>query len=412
MNSFVCHFCRRPFALAAFALGASMLIAQTSAPSNDTPGGSQKPASPASAQKISAKSASTEGKNANESKAAVVQPLPVNSIDNGDSGLLTASPLKITLTPSETPLKLGSTSNIAADIQNVSNVPVEIDTSEVQLMVHAILSHTDSLCVVPLRPVTNTNLLGLLVLQPQDHVSVLFNLSQETFAYNDAEKAEVQKVQAAMSQSGGKPNDPAAQREQALRSNQVTYRQLYQRAYQRSCDPSLFGPLKRAIDFTPGTYNYFVTGKFSVCDPTNAVPCPDPSRSFSESAAFAVGIDQMQIIIFAIIGGLLAYVVVAARGDAGSINQLVTHLKAAPPESDAEAVPSKGSLLMLLIKVLRDLMGVAILSAAFTIVSSRLSDSQFPIKVSVLDAWGAITIGFLSYFVGNKFIDSLRNLVK
>jgi hypothetical protein len=55
---------------------------------------------------------------------------------------------------------------------------------------------------------------------------------------------------------------------------------------------------------------------------------------------------------------------------------------------------------------------IAILSAAFTIVSSRLSDSQFPIKVSVLDGWGAITIGFLSCFVGNKFIDSLRGLLK
>jgi hypothetical protein len=310
-------------------------------------------------------------------------------------------------------LKLGSTSNIATDIQNVSSVPVEIDTSEVQLMVHAILSHTDSLCVVPLRPVTNTNLLGLLVLQPQDHVSVLFNLSQEAFSYDQGEKAEVTKVQAAMSQSATKPNDPAAQRQQQLRANQVTYRQLYQRAYQRSCDPNIFGPLKRAIDFTPGTYNYFVTGKFSVCDPTSAIPCPDPSRSFSESAAFAVGIDQVQIIIFAIIGGLLAYVVVAARGDAGSINQLVTHLRAPSPADDTERVPvSRTSLFLLSIKVVRDLIGVAILSAAFTIVSSRLSDSQFPIKVSVLDAWGAITIGFLSYFVGNKFIDSLRNLVK
>ena len=330
-----------------------------------------------------------------------------------DTGVLTASPLKITLTPSESPLKLGSTSNIAADIQNVSNVPVELDTSEVQLMVNAILSHTDSLCVVPLRPVTNSNLLGLLVLQPQDHVSVLFNLSQETFAYNDSEKVEVQKVQAEMSQSQTKANDPIAQQQQALRANQVTYRQLYQRAYQRSCDPSFWGPLKRAIDFTPGNYNYFVTGKFSVCDPTKPVPCPDPSRSFSESATFQVGIDQTQIIIFAVIGGLLAYLVVTARGDGGSINELFTHLRASSSTADDDvAAATTGRLLLLFTKVVRDIVGIAILSAAFTIVSSRLSDSQFPIKISVLDAWGAITIGFLSYFVGNKFIDSMRNLLK
>ena len=329
-----------------------------------------------------------------------------------DTGALTASPLKITLTPSESPLKLGSTSNIAADIQNVSNVPVELDTSEVQLMVHAILSHTDTLCVTPLRPVTNTNLLGLLVLQPQDHVSVLFNLSQEAFNYTADEKTAVEQAQKQMLDAGNK-NNPIAQSQLAIRAPQIEYRQKYQDAYSRSCAPNMFGPLRRAIDFTPGSYNYFVTGKFSVCDPTAANPCPAPSRSFSESAIFQVGIDQVQIILFAIVGGLLAYLVVTARGDGGSINELMTHLRASSATDAGEAAAATtGRLLLLLTKVVRDVIGVAILSAAFTIVSSRLSDSQFPIKISVLDAWGAMTIGFLSYFVGNKFIDSLRNLVK
>ncbi|HLY40700.1 MAG TPA: hypothetical protein VKR52_05770 [Terracidiphilus sp.] len=347
-------------------------------------------------------------------KAAITQQLAANSQPGGsptDSSLLTASPLKITITPSETPLKLGSTSNIAADIQNVSNVPVEIDTSEVQLMVHAILSHTDTLCVTPLRPVTNTNLLGLLVLQPQDHVSVLFNLSQEAFSYGDNETA-VQNLKEQMLQ-GANTSNPIVNSQQSIQGPQAKYRHLYQQAYKNSCDPNMFGPLKRAIDFTPGSYDYFVTGKFSVCDPTAANPCPAPSRSFSESATFQVGIDQVQIIIFAIVGGLLAYLVVAARGDGGSINRLATRIRGKVPKTAPAPDAANGeNSWFLLLKTLRDIVGVAILSAAFTIVSSRLSDSQFPIKVSVLDAWGAMTIGFLSYFVGNKFIDSLRNLVK
>jgi hypothetical protein len=68
----------------------------------------------------------------------------------------------------------------------------------------------------------------------------------------------------------------------------------------------------------------------------------------------------------------------------------------------AKALSREGVVLMF--KIVRDVLGVAILSAAFMIVSSRLSDSQFPIKVSVLDGWGAITIGFQSYFAGKKFI--------
>jgi hypothetical protein len=76
----------------------------------------------------------------------------------------------------------------------------------------------------------------------------------------------------------------------------------------------------------------------------------------------------------------------------------------------AKALSREG--VMLMFKIVSDVWGVAILSAAFTIVSSRLSDSPFPIKVSVLDGWGAIMIGFLSYFTGNKFIEALRRLVK
>ena len=95
----------------------------------------------------------------------------------------------------------------------------------------------------------------------------------------------------------------------------------------------------------------------------------------------------------------------------GSVNQFFTLLTARKTEDAAVGIWTRSGVI-LAAKLIRDVLGVAILSSAFTIVSSRLSDSQFPIKVSVLDGWGAITIGFLSYFVGNKFIDSLRNLVK
>jgi hypothetical protein len=153
-----------------------------------------------------------------------------------------------------------------------------------------------------------------------------------------------------------------------------------------------------------------LTGKFSVCDPVIPNYCPTP-RSFAQSATFQVGIDQTQIIIFAIVGGLLAYLVVTVRSDTGALNHFSDMLKAETGLSAIAKLASKEGV-VLLFSVVRDVIGVAILSSAFTIVSSRLADTQFPFKISVLDGWGAITIGFLSYFAGNKFIDALRGAGK
>jgi hypothetical protein len=325
--------------------------------------------------------------------------------DATDTSLLTAVPLKITLTPSENPIKLGSTSNIAADILNVSNRPVEVDTTTIQLMTHAILSQTDTLCVLPLGPTTNTTIMGPMILQPQDHLSVLFNLSQKRLDYSPEEQAIVDSYFKSTARSTEAPAQAAAV------DVQRNYQKVIRTSYNRSCDPQFFGPIKRALDFSPGNYEYYLTGKFSVCDPNVPNYCPNEVRSFAQSASFPVGIDQTQIIIFAIVGGLLAYLVVTVRSEDGALNHFFEMLKAETGLSSMAKLVSKEGI-VLMFKVLRDIIGVAIMSSAFTIVSSRLADTQFPIKISVLDVWGAITIGFLSYFAGNKFIDSLRGTMK
>jgi hypothetical protein len=325
----------------------------------------------------------------------------LTTAESGQNSLVTV-PLKITLTPSETPIKLGSTSNIAADIENISSRPLAIDTNTIQLMTHAILSETDTLCVLPLTPTTNTTMMGLQILQPQDHLTVLFNLSQRRMDYSPEEQSVIDGYFQTMAAPAG---------QQELGAMQAKYQKAMRATYLRSCDPKIFGPIERALDFTPGNYEYYLTGKFSVCDPATPNACPIPSRSFAQSNTFQVGIDQTQIIIFAIVGGLLAYLVVSVRGDKGSLNHFFTLVNTGSGFGGLAKAASKEGV-VLIFKVMRDLIGVAILSAAFTIVTSRLSDSQFPIKVSVLDGWGAMTIGFLSYFAGNKFIDSLRGMVK
>src|SRR4029077_4446330 len=59
--------------------------------------------------------------------------------------------------------------------------------------------------------------------------------------------------------------------------------------------------------------------------------------------------------------------------------------------------------------LLRNVFSAGLLGATVTIVASRLSDTQFPVKVSVNDFWGSLTIGFIAYFIGSRFILNLAN---
>lgn len=342
-------------------------------------------------------------------------PIPPRVIAGNEAqGEILTSPLKITLTPSETPLKLGSNSNIAADIQNVSNLPVVVDTGSIQLMTHAILSTTASLCAIPLSASGNTSLAGPVTLEPEDHLNLFFNLSETPYSTNQL--ASLQEDFAAISAATPAGSTSTASTDPATRVSLIAAERKYQNdlsSYsEENCSPNLYERLKRKIDFAPGSYDYFVSGKFAICEPDGT--CAIPNRSFAQSAMFPVGIDQTLIIAFAIIGGLLAYLVVSVRGSDGALGEFFTLITADDSERKgiANVTTKRGQVLILTLKIFRDMIGVAILAAAFTIVTSRLSDSQFPIKISVLDVWGAITVGFLSYFAGNKFIDSLHDLIK
>jgi hypothetical protein len=308
----------------------------------------------------------------------------------------TSMPLKISLTPSETPLKIGSTSNIAATIQNISSKPVRVELNTLQLTTHSIVASSTSLCVLAMTPNYNFYMNPEVVLQPQDQVSVLFNLSQGArFGASSEEIAD----------------DLAAKQDAAAKAKQDQQTRMI-KAVQSSCNAGWLGPVKRALDFSPGNYDYFLTGYFSLCLQATDTACKLPMRPISLSATFPVGIDQTSIIIFAIVGGWLALLVVTFNEPNKKLSVFYQFA----------AVPATGSGLRSFWERLMSLsgfqivggflirvFGVAILSAAFTIVSSRLSDTQLPVKISILDAWGAMTIGFVSFFIGQKFITALAN---
>lgn len=135
---------------------------------------------------------------------------------------------------------------------------------------------------------------------------------------------------------------------------------------------NLLTKIRKNLDFTPGNYAFVLTGVESI---------QQERHFFTETARLPVGIDQQQIMIDAGIGGLLAW--------------LVTHFRRRNNFDLRSFAPW------------RKMAGAVLLSSTITIVASRLSTTQFPLKVSVEDFWGALTVGFVSFFVGGKFIDKL-----
>ena len=336
--------------------------------------------------------------------------LPQVGADGGPA--TTAMPLKITLTPSETPLKIGSTSNIAATIENISSRPVRVELNMLQLTTHTIVAGSSSRCALAIAPNYNASFGPEATLQPQDQVSVLFNLSQ-AFEYGPSAIAAMAKANATASTpvASETPEAKAQREKQAMIDAKQTATDA-----EKACSAGMWGSVKRAIDFSPGSYDYFLSGFFSLCLYPEA-KSPDPScylpmRSLSVKATFTVGIDQTSIIVFAVVGGLLALLVVTFNNST-TPGSVMASFGAAPSTAGGllgfwqRLSSSQGFAAV--IKFLIHSVGAAILSASFTIVSSRLSDTQLPVKITILDAWGAMTVGFVSYFVGQKFIRALAN---
>jgi len=151
----------------------------------------------------------------------------------------------------------------------------------------------------------------------------------------------------------------------------------------------------RNASFVPGEYAFTVDGK--------AYLVPDGKKednnyhTFTERTALRVSIPQVWAIWAAMLGAVLGYTTTKLRKEQsfGIFNR-----------------KEKGQKLLAFINFLfRDIASAMLIGAVVTILSSRLSETQFPIKVSVNDVWGAGTVGFLSYFVGYKVIDKLVGTV-
>lgn len=143
------------------------------------------------------------------------------------------------------------------------------------------------------------------------------------------------------------------------------------------------------LDFQPGKYRFEVAAK-----PTWPGGDNSPAyHTFEAHIDLTIGISQLVTAVAAGFGGLLAL-----------------FLAWSMPQYKQAAWYQTGNLWADSARNGRAIVGAFLLSATFSVISSRLSQTSLPIKISVDDVWGALTLGFLAYFAGNKIMDWLFSL--
>jgi hypothetical protein len=282
--------------------------------------------------------------------------------------------IQVSISASTQHIIRGSIYGLDADLKNVSTQMVSLEINTITLAVQPEMAPDSQRCVfyyaASLNPgYYNPAVNSPIILQPGEHVPIFFNLGLKPIT----------------------PSDPV------LAKQAVEYAKV--------CGSRFWSGLRKVLDFTPGSYSFVLSGKVDPYQLTfNAQGQPvggqwSPLDNFSsQTIQLPVGIDQSQILLCAALGGLLAYFVMALRGK-GDVTKLAR--MGENPTWDRVRQMSV---------IVKNAGAAAFLSAAVTIVASRLSETDFPVKVSVNDFWGALTIGFVAYFIGGKFIDKLADL--
>lgn len=155
------------------------------------------------------------------------------------------------------------------------------------------------------------------------------------------------------------------------------------------------------VFFTPGDYKATVALRYHVDgDPDTVL------RSVSQSALVHVAAPQSVILSGAAAGGLLGYIIT------------LLFLTKKTPQSEEKETAAKSThmpqwlneiirVAVKLSKFIAGVIGSVLLSAIVTILLSRLSETQFLIRVSINDFWGAIAIGFVANLTGIKILSKI-----
>ena len=136
----------------------------------------------------------------------------------------------------------------------------------------------------------------------------------------------------------------------------------------------------RFLLFVPGNYRLGIIASYWA----NADLSGIPSIAF-ESKMVDVAAPQSVILLGAAIGGLIAYIIL--------------------PQARRRLSVSTGWYRYFL--AVTGPFGAMLLSAMSAILLARISETQFLIRVTVSDLWGAIAIGFIANYLGAEFINKI-----
>ena len=264
--------------------------------------------------------------------------------------------LKVTIASSRVSVTRDGSYGVYADLENISPSPVTIRSAETVLVVQPEVARP-SACVEwewGIFPARITGKDGSqaaeMQILPNEHYKVFWDLAPQPQDRKDGLQT-------------GRPQGTCSGRSQ----------------------------LGEYLGFVPGEYAFTVEG---IVYASGAGKEPQ-AHTYTETTTLHVGISQISTAIAAFIGALLAYFVVAL-------------LPGRDFDQWRSDIPTSKHAVMFFV-VLRNALSAGLLGATVTIVASRLSDTQFPVKVSVNDFWGSLTIGFVAYFVGSRFILNLAN---
>jgi len=148
------------------------------------------------------------------------------------------------------------------------------------------------------------------------------------------------------------------------------------------------------IFFPPGDYKIAIVCKYRPINSSELDPKTAAYRTTSQAAIIHVAAPQFVILFGAALGGLLAYFLLPQG-----------RKKLVQTSSEEESLV--GRIVTRIIKEVAGIAGAVLLSTMITILLSRISETQFLIKVTITDVWGAIAIGFIANYLGAKALDKI-----
>jgi hypothetical protein len=164
-----------------------------------------------------------------------------------------------------------------------------------------------------------------------------------------------------------------------------------QPAGKKDGESSVFSGLRRwfrFIDFTPGAYPFTVEAKYWDQRKFDG----DDYHTAVEAKTVEYAAPQSVILLGAALGGLIFAVLGMVRAEQNAVNG---------------AQAARFDFAKAFGKTVAVLVGSILLSVIITILLSRIAETQFLIRVSVSDFWGAIAVGFLANYLGWALLDKM-----